>query len=66
MFGSGNCSACGQNIPPTELVMRTTSQVSNTQQPGAGNQPNQVQHHVFHVKCFACSKCGLQLVQGDR
>lgn len=22
--------------------------------------------HVFHLKCFACSKCGAQLVQGDR
>ncbi|XP_047000794.1 thyroid receptor-interacting protein 6-like [Schistocerca americana] len=24
------------------------------------------QHHVFHLKCFACSKCGGQLVPGDR
>ncbi|KAL0273943.1 UNVERIFIED_CONTAM: hypothetical protein PYX00_006500 [Menopon gallinae] len=23
-------------------------------------------HHVFHLKCFVCSKCGTQLVQGDR
>ncbi|CAH1391809.1 unnamed protein product [Nezara viridula] len=23
-------------------------------------------HHVFHLKCFACSKCGSQLVPGDR
>lgn len=27
----------------------------------AGPQP-----HVFHLKCFACSKCGAQLVPGDR
>uniref|UniRef100_A0AAG5DX78 LIM zinc-binding domain-containing protein n=1 Tax=Anopheles atroparvus TaxID=41427 RepID=A0AAG5DX78_ANOAO len=24
------------------------------------------QHHVFHLKCFQCSKCGSHLVQGDR
>lgn len=22
--------------------------------------------HVFHLKCFSCSKCGQQLVPGDR
>ncbi|CAD7080208.1 unnamed protein product [Hermetia illucens] len=29
--------------------------------------PNQlVEHHVFHLKCFACSKCASQLRPGDR
>ncbi|XP_073987488.1 uncharacterized protein isoform X2 [Rhodnius prolixus] len=55
LFGStGACSACGQTIPASEFVMRASS--------GAGGP----QHHVFHLKCFACSKCGAQLVPGDR
>lgn len=55
MFGStGACSACGQTIPASELVMRAAS--------GSGGP----QHHVFHLRCFTCSKCGGPLVQGDR
>ncbi|GBP72687.1 LIM domain transcription factor LMO4.2 [Eumeta japonica] len=51
MFGSsGACAACGQAIPASEFVMRT------------GAPPL----HVFHIKCFACSKCGAHLMQGDR
>lgn len=53
MFGSsGACAACGQAIPASEFVMRT-------------NAPQQPLH-VFHIKCFACSKCGSHLMQGDR
>ncbi|KAI5635409.1 LIM domain-containing protein [Phthorimaea operculella] len=53
MFGSGGaCAACGQAIPASEFVMRTS----------APQQPL----HVFHIKCFACSKCGSHLMQGDR
>ncbi|XP_067002440.1 rhombotin-2 [Anabrus simplex] len=59
LFGnSGACSACGQTIPASEFVMRAGG-------PGAGPQ-QQPGHHVFHLKCFACSKCGAQLVPGDR
>lgn len=52
--------------------MRTSSQLGNNQQTVGGNgvgqqqQQNQNQPNVFHVKCFACSKCGCQLVAGDR
>ncbi|CRL01584.1 CLUMA_CG014256, isoform A [Clunio marinus] len=68
LFGnSGACSACGQMIPANELVMRTTS---NMNQNGVNNNTpanNQnIQHFVFHLKCFSCSKCGSHLVQGDR
>lgn len=53
MFASGGaCAACGQAIPASEFVMRT-------------NAPQQPLH-VFHIKCFACSKCGSHLMQGDR
>jgi len=56
LFGNtGACSACGQTIPASEFVMRASS--------GPGVPP---QHHVFHLKCFTCSKCGAQLVPGDR
>ena len=41
--------------------------------PGGGPQQQQQQqtqqhggHQVFHLKCFTCSKCGAQLVPGDR
>uniref|UniRef100_A0A1B6CPF1 LIM zinc-binding domain-containing protein n=1 Tax=Clastoptera arizonana TaxID=38151 RepID=A0A1B6CPF1_9HEMI len=59
LFGStGACSACGQTIPASEFVMRAGAPVA-----GGGGPPA---HHVFHLKCFACSKCGAQLVPGDR
>jgi hypothetical protein len=64
MFGiSGACSACGQTIPASEFVMRAGispggGPQQQTQQPGG--------HQVFHLKCFTCSKCGAQLVPGDR
>ncbi|KRT80453.1 LIM domain containing protein [Oryctes borbonicus] len=58
LFGnSGACSACGQTIPASEFVMRSGG--PSPQQPGAPL-------HVFHLKCFACSKCGAHLVPGDR
>lgn len=58
IFGStGACSACGQTIPASEFVMRSGG--PSPQQPGAPP-------HVFHLKCFACSKCGAHLVPGDR
>ncbi|KAK6618964.1 hypothetical protein RUM44_003345 [Polyplax serrata] len=58
LFGNtGACSACGQTIPPNEFVMRAG---------GANPGPQPQSHHVFHLKCFVCSKCGTQLVQGDR
>ncbi|XP_077284782.1 LIM domain transcription factor LMO4.2 [Arctopsyche grandis] len=63
MFGSsGACAACGQTIPASEFVMRTGGGL-----PGGGAPPSSApQHHVFHLKCFACSKCGAHLVPGDR
>lgn len=71
MFGgSGVCTACGQTIPADELVMRTSSQINVPIMGGIGNQPNnknhQTQKTVFHVNCFACSKCGSHLRPGDR
>lgn len=58
LFGnSGACSACGQTIPASEFVMKSGGPSSH--QPGAPV-------HVFHLKCFICSKCGSQLVAGDR
>ncbi|CAG9814253.1 unnamed protein product [Phaedon cochleariae] len=61
IFGnSGACSACGQSIPANELVMRSGSG-SNPGQP-----PMQAPPHVFHLKCFMCSKCLSPLVPGDR
>ncbi|KAJ9583735.1 hypothetical protein L9F63_021919, partial [Diploptera punctata] len=67
LFGnSGACSACGQTIPASEFVMRAGSGPGPG---GAQNAPQQQQpggHHVFHLKCFACSKCGSQLMPGDR
>ncbi|XP_037038909.1 LIM domain transcription factor LMO4 [Bradysia coprophila] len=69
MFGSGNCSACGEHIPPNELVMRTTSQGGN-QQPGIPQNNQNLHspaiHHVYHIKCFRCSKCTSHLQCGDR
>ncbi|XP_063702574.1 LIM domain transcription factor LMO4.1 [Culicoides brevitarsis] len=67
---SGACSACGETIPANELVMRTTSQI-NPNQNGVNNNNNYqnqplLQHHVFHLKCFQCSKCANNLQQGDR
>lgn len=32
--------------------------------PGTPSAPSPL--HVFHLKCFSCSKCGSQLVPGDR
>ncbi|XP_055596558.1 LIM domain transcription factor LMO4 isoform X1 [Uranotaenia lowii] len=77
LFGSGACSACHQTIPANEFVMRTTSHttINNNlnnanNQNGTGNNNNNgqtiPQHHVYHLKCFQCSKCGCHLVQGDR
>ncbi|XP_072396723.1 LIM domain only protein 3 [Diabrotica undecimpunctata] len=58
IFGNtGACSACGQSIPANELVMRSGG--PSIQQPGAPP-------HVFHLKCFMCSKCLSPLVPGDR
>lgn len=69
LFGNtGACSACGQTIPATEFVMRTGS--GSGQSPGpspqSGNGNNNVATSVFHLKCFACSKCGARLEMGDR
>ncbi|EAA12216.4 AGAP007840-PA, partial [Anopheles gambiae str. PEST] len=69
LFGSGACSACHQTIPANEFVMRTTSHttINNNLNNAANNNNNQNgTHHVFHLKCFQCSKCGSHLVQGDR
>lgn len=61
LFGNtGACSACGQTIPASEFVMRAGGGG------GGGQAPHQPVGHVFHLKCFACSKCGSQLVPGDR
>ncbi|XP_039280956.1 LOW QUALITY PROTEIN: paxillin homolog 1 [Nilaparvata lugens] len=68
MFGnSGACSACGQTIPASEFVMRAGGGMGGQGHPRT-NPPRGVltPHHVFHLKCFACSKCGAQLMQGDR
>ncbi|XP_048524607.1 LIM domain only protein 3-like [Dendroctonus ponderosae] len=55
---SGACSACGQMIPASEFVMRT----------GVGSNPTSptAALHIFHIKCFVCSKCMSPLVPGDR
>lgn len=71
LFGSsGACSACAQTIPANEFVMRTTSHLNGPNAPANTNtsngNPQSIQHHVFHLKCFSCSKCGSHLVQGDR
>nr|CAI5856913.1 unnamed protein product [Callosobruchus analis] len=60
LFGSsGACSACGQTIPASEFVMRCGG-------PGAQQQHQPQPPHVFHLKCFMCSKCLAPLVPGDR
>ncbi|XP_030767869.1 LIM domain only protein 3 isoform X1 [Sitophilus oryzae] len=60
LFGSsGACSACGQTIPASEFVMRSGGGGNNPSAPGAPL-------HVFHLKCFMCSKCLAPLVPGDR
>ena len=68
LFGSsGACSACAQTIPANEFVMRTTSHLNGPSNTNTSNgNPQSIQHHVFHLKCFSCSKCGSHLVQGDR
>lgn len=70
MFGiSGACSACGQTIPASEFVMRAGNGPGQGGAPGGGPQQQTQQpggHQVFHLKCFTCSKCGAQLVPGDR
>lgn len=68
LFGnSGACSACGQTIPASEFVMRTGGSAGSMGAAGGPhNQPPQQPPHVFHLKCFACSKCGAHLVPGDR
>lgn len=67
MFGiSGACSACGQTIPASEFVMRAGSGTGQGAAPGGGPQQQPGGHQVFHLKCFTCSKCGAQLVPGDR
>lgn len=64
LFGnSGACSACGQTIPASEFVMRAGAAAGGGGGGGGGGAPA---HHVFHLKCFACSKCGSPLVPGDR
>ncbi|KAL5280540.1 LMO4.2 family protein [Megaselia abdita] len=68
MFATSQCSACGQTIAPNEFVMRTTS--SNQQQTTPAENNNKPfsfeTNHVFHLKCFTCSKCATQLRPGDR
>lgn len=71
LFGSsGACSACGQTIPASEFVMRTGGPGAGggpgPQAPPGAQPPGSQQTHVFHLKCFACSKCGAHLVPGDR
>jgi hypothetical protein len=66
LFGSsGACSACGQGIPANELVMRVGG--AGPTGPAAGAQtPANAAGAVYHVKCFACTKCQTQLMPGDR
>uniref|UniRef100_A0A182MGB4 LIM zinc-binding domain-containing protein n=1 Tax=Anopheles culicifacies TaxID=139723 RepID=A0A182MGB4_9DIPT len=40
--------------------------VNNNNNNNNNNGQSVPQHHVFHLKCFQCSKCGSHLVQGDR
>jgi len=53
MFGStGTCAGCGQNIPPSEMVLRACT----------GGQSSA----VYHVQCFSCAACHCRLVAGDK
>lgn len=64
LFGqAAACSACGVNISASEYVMRAGGPAGGP--PGTPHHPpNTI--NVFHVKCFACNKCGIQLMPGDR
>ncbi|XP_071445395.1 uncharacterized protein [Hetaerina americana] len=63
LFGStGACAACGQTIPASEFVMRAGPPQSGGGGPNHASNPT----GVFHLKCFACSKCQAQLMPGDR
>lgn len=68
MFATSQCSACGQTIAPNEFVMRTTSSNQQHTTPVENNnKPFSFEtNHVFHLKCFTCSKCATQLRPGDR
>ncbi|KAK4020695.1 hypothetical protein OUZ56_002650 [Daphnia magna] len=78
LFGSsGACSACGQGIPANELVMRVGGAgPAGGPGGGGGGGPNGIHPPsggggnaaggVYHVKCFACTKCQTQLMPGDR
>ena len=75
LFGSsGACSACGQGIPANELVMRVGGGAASAAAAGGGGGAPQTPANaaaaagggVYHVKCFACTKCQTQLMPGDR
>ncbi|KAI5704193.1 hypothetical protein M8J75_002848 [Diaphorina citri] len=63
LFGqAAACSACGVNISASEYVMRAGGPSGGP--PGTPHHPHTI--NVFHVKCFTCNKCGIQLMPGDR
>ncbi|XP_017299390.1 insulin gene enhancer protein isl-2a-like [Diaphorina citri] len=62
LFGqAAACSACGVNISASEYVMRAGGPSGGP--PGTPHHPHTI--NVFHVKCFTCNKCGIQLMPGD-
>jgi len=53
MFGStGICAGCGQNIPPSEMVLKASTGSQSTA--------------VYHVHCFSCAACHCRLMAGDK
>uniref|UniRef100_T1GMZ7 LIM zinc-binding domain-containing protein n=1 Tax=Megaselia scalaris TaxID=36166 RepID=T1GMZ7_MEGSC len=62
MFGiSGTCAGCGLIIPPNEFVAKAPTNLDNN-----NKNPFPATHHLFHLKCFTCTKCGSVLKSGDR
>ncbi|XP_013885823.1 LIM domain transcription factor LMO4.1 [Austrofundulus limnaeus] len=71
LFGhSGSCSACGQSIPASELVMRAQSSVYHLKVGGAKVCDAETHLEITPPppppQCFTCSTCRTRLVPGDR
>ncbi|XP_036377540.1 LIM domain transcription factor LMO4 isoform X1 [Megalops cyprinoides] len=68
LFGnSGACSACGQSIPASELVMRAQGNVYHLKVHGMISAGAGCEECLFSLsQCFTCSTCRNRLVPGDR